>query len=452
MRMWITMGMLLAPLLAMGDWSNSAPTSGSAPVTGPGVAAWRQHLAASGTNAHGGLIPTNAPDGVTVTYSGGVLRAVAPAAPDLIARADIAVLQTGKVDRVDTNGWEVAPHLAWLTAEADTNALERLAVETNRAMTAEALLYPRNNPSGFVDAAAVTLATGTLATALRGETSAATGVVYGATVAAIGVATQGMLKAESDPTFAAWRTNAAPGTTNAILPSGALVDISALLGNGGTADGGITQLVATADAAGVPSSLSSTRWGIGTNTTGLGGGTATLPTALTGTAYSLIYDDTNTLIVTHANPGSGPNMAGTYTMVGPNQYQGIDKTVFFDVTTFKCATQVEPYLEWEASSLIAAYTGLAGAEGTVTTAYPKLTNTFAHGSGGQNVAATHLLTTPAATIISGAARGALAVTNNQTGATLPLLGFGGQGARWIGGGKTNLLTFDGTNFISTITP
>jgi len=69
-------------------------------------------------------------------------------------------------------------------------------------------------------------------------TNIAIAVVGPATNAAVIAATNlvagmGFLTVESDPTFGAWRTNAAAGTTNAILPNGSLIDISTLLGIAG---------------------------------------------------------------------------------------------------------------------------------------------------------------------------------------------------------------------------
>lgn len=53
---------------------------------------------------------------------------------------------------------------------------------------------------------------------------------------------------ETDPVWASWRTNAAAGTTNAILPDGTLVDLTGLLGGG---DGGVmeTQLISVVESA-----------------------------------------------------------------------------------------------------------------------------------------------------------------------------------------------------------
>lgn len=39
-----------------------------------------------------------------------------------LATNRIGVVETGKVDRVETNGWTVGPHLAWLTSESQTFA------------------------------------------------------------------------------------------------------------------------------------------------------------------------------------------------------------------------------------------------------------------------------------------------------------------------------------------
>jgi len=49
---------------------------------------------------------------------------------------------------------------------------------------------------------------------------------------AFSVAGDGAATNESDPVWAAWRTNAAAGTTNAILPDGSLVNIAGMLGGG----------------------------------------------------------------------------------------------------------------------------------------------------------------------------------------------------------------------------
>ena len=59
------------------------------------------------------------------------------------------------------------------------------------------------------------------------------------------------LTSESDPEWDTWRTDAPPGTTNAILPDGSLVDISAILGGGaGGVDAAEAGQIATNVAAG----------------------------------------------------------------------------------------------------------------------------------------------------------------------------------------------------------
>lgn len=341
------------------------------------------------------VLTTNLLDPVTLAMQGGLLTVLPGASTeDATARAAIAT-HTGRVDN---------PH-AVTAAQVGADAIG----------TASA-------------------ATGAVATALRSDISAATNANYAS-------------------------------LTNWVTAQG--------YGSGG----GITQLVATADAAGVPSEITDAVWGIGTNTTGLGGGGTPLPSSFTNPAYNAIYEDTNYLVVAHANPGAGPNMSGTYTWVE-------------ELGTYSLGTYIVEVNGVVDNVTMASWTGTgytgvftadgSPAEGTLTVHYEYHNH------------ATHLSTTPAATIIAGAARGAMALTNltadaiaagggltniivnSVTGtvsagvASVTIEAGGGAGG-WVGtatnalflgpwplimtgGGKTNSLTFDGTNFISTITP
>lgn len=183
----------------------------------------------------GGVLETNA------TYT----QTVAKAAGATLDIANHVTNETSHPGRFDPSG-------AASTATGTLASALRSEIVTATGGVYSASIAATTSATGALGTAtrsyadaAVTAGTGTLAGVLRGETTAATGAVYGAAIAAIGVATQGMLTAESDPILTAWRTNAAPGSTNAILPSGALVDIAALLG-GGASDGGATNIAAGA--------------------------------------------------------------------------------------------------------------------------------------------------------------------------------------------------------------
>jgi hypothetical protein len=313
---------------------------------------------------------TDNPHGVTAAQVGALTNAAAFDAAGAAAAVSNAAWAQG-----------------WISVEADTNALAQLSAETNRAQVAEALLYPRNNPSGYVDAAAMSVATGTLGAASREYADAA--------------------------------VTAGTGTLAVALRG----EISAISGGSG-----ITQLVATADAAGVPSAITGTRWGIGTNTTGLGGsvegaitngGNASLA-AVTGTSYSLVYGDTNTVQMAASDPSASAlngtyqwefNVSGAYGNAGSGTLN--PSPVGLTTASIDDGTQDEAIWTNSMSGIYGTYYPHAGtALGTVTVTLPvNLTNTFAHGVGGQYVDATHLNGTPAATIISGAARGAMALTN-----------------------------------------
>lgn len=201
----------------------------------------------------------------------------------------------------------------YLTEEADTNALAQLAIETNRAIQAEGVLqtgkqdYAANldewsgigtndYASGLEsrwDADDTTLH-GTI-TAEIGETSvldraytdgavtAGTGALHVITLADNVTATQavidvvdgrGFLTSETDPLWAAWRTNSAAGTTNAIMPNGTLVNIASPL--------------ALADSAVQPDDTNG--WETGAHQAWLLWSTAPAATNSTGTAGEVAYD------------------------------------------------------------------------------------------------------------------------------------------------------------------
>ena len=86
MRVILMLAMVGWAGVGWGAWSNTPPAAGEAPITGPGVVAWRAHMAAQGTNAHTGLIATNMLDPVTLAMQNGLLT-VLP--------------NTGKVDYAD---------------------------------------------------------------------------------------------------------------------------------------------------------------------------------------------------------------------------------------------------------------------------------------------------------------------------------------------------------------
>lgn len=153
-----------------------------------------------------------------------------------------------------------------------------------------------------------------------------------------------------------------------------------------------------------------------------GGSDYVLPEALTSTSVTIIYDNTNVLVLTHANPGSGPDMSGVYVFNAesgpPPEYQGAACVAYVDGShcTIEESLGTGNYWDKAGSTITGTYQVSGGsptAEGTITASYAKLTNTVLSGIGGL-----YLGNMPLADILAGAERGALAVTNNQTGVTL----------------------------------
>jgi len=144
---------------------------------------------------------------------------------DSTARASAAVaLVTGQVAQADIDAHELLTTNAHgglatfaqgakadtaLQVEADTNALAQLVIETNRAQVAEALLYPRNNPSNYVTASITNGIVTAEADTLQSVVNRGSGPVTNAPYLVQTNAT--------DVTFAGWRSYLTSGPN--IMPS-----------------------------------------------------------------------------------------------------------------------------------------------------------------------------------------------------------------------------------------
>lgn len=80
------------------------------------------------------------------------------------------------------------------------------------------------------------------------------------------------LQEETDPVYSVWVTNAAAGTTNAILPDGSLTDISSLLGGGGGGTGTLTNIVVNSVTGEVADGVASVTIPVGSIITNIGFG------------------------------------------------------------------------------------------------------------------------------------------------------------------------------------
>jgi hypothetical protein len=146
---------------------------------------------------------------------------------DSTARASAAVaLSTGQVAQADIDAHELLTTNAHgglatfaqgakadtaLQVEADTNALAQLVIETNRAQVAEALLYPRNNPSNYVTASVTNGLLGVDADTLQSVVNRGSGPVTNAPYLVQTNAT--------DVTFSRWRFAEFTGTRSLIQPA-----------------------------------------------------------------------------------------------------------------------------------------------------------------------------------------------------------------------------------------
>lgn len=171
-----------------------------------------------------------------------------------------------------------------------------------------------------------------------------------------------------------------------------------------TNDGGVTNLVYTNAVVGA-SRIAGKDLVLGTNTP-VGSGTFTMPTSITGDTYSVIYKDTNTLIV---SSGGTPEMSGVYTWNGAGWSGDTGGGGFGDILSppymSGFALEVQPGVNvWTNNSLITpegTYYPNWSASGNIDVRFALLTNVFVRsGVDGLHINATYLGGLPASSYMT----------------------------------------------------
>jgi hypothetical protein len=235
----------------------------------------------------------------------------------------------------------------------------------------------------------VTAGTGTLATALRGETSAATGTLASAVLNRVWSSNYvTRAQATQDMASVQWVVDQGYGSgggsgTPTRVEAGSNVTVQA------SVDGGTNVFTVNASAGGGSGTMdhvSLTNQNGNTNflhLTAAEKAIATtpyvLPTNLAAVTFSISteVDNTDVLVLSHANPGAGPNMAGAYTWDSENNGYGSPSSVFVRMEggVWICGNSEA---QWESTSTVANATYVPdepplneAAEGTITATYAK---------------------------------------------------------------------------------